>query len=253
MTPGGIWIDAKVVGQRRWTDALRSITIDAGPLGFEAGQFTRLALCLNGEWVARPYSFVNAPGDPHCEFYYVNVPGGPLTAELPRLASGDPIRVSRQVSGFLVLSELPEAEQLWLVSTGTGIGPFLSILATPAPWQRYRSVVLVHGVRHLPELAYAERVAELARTHGERFRFVPLLSRDAVELRPGALAGRIPQALHSGALEAAAGLALSAGASQVMLCGNPAMVSETTEVLKTRGLKKHRRRDPGQISAENYW
>jgi len=254
------WIDARVVDQRRWSDGLYSIEIAAGAVDFEAGQFTRLALPIDGQLVARPYSFVNAPGEDHCEFYYGVVPGGPLTARLPQLAPGDTLRVSRQPSGFMVLSELPDAEQLWLISTGTGIGPFLSILATPAPWQRFGRVVLAHGVRQRSELVYAERIAALRTQHGERFRFIPLLSRDRVEgpasaAGAAALAGRVTQALADGGLEHAAGLELSAapGRAQVMLCGNPAMVSEATELLKGRGMKKHRRRDPGQITVENYW
>src|SRR5262249_54133073 len=152
-------------------DRLYSIVVDAGELAFEAGQFTRLALDIDGLEVARPYSFVNAPHEAHCEFYYVVVPGGPLTARLPALSAGDIIRVSRQVSGFLVLSELPDADVLWLLCTGTGIGPFLSILATETPWRRYGRVVLAHGVRRANELAYAERIAGLARQYGERFSF----------------------------------------------------------------------------------
>ena len=256
---GDAWIDARVVDQRRWADGLYSVAVAAGAVDFEVGQFTRLALPIDGQWVARPYSFVNAPGDDHCEFYYVVVPGGPLTARLPQLASGDTLRVSRQPSGFMVLSELPDAEQLWLIATGTGIGPFLSILATPAPWQRFGSVVLAHGVRQRSELVYAERIAALRTRHGGRFRFIPLLSRDHVgpasAAGAAALPGRVTTALAEGTLEQAAGLELSAapGRAQIMLCGNPAMVSEATELLKGRGMKKHRRRDPGQITVENYW
>ena len=164
MTAGSAWIDGRVVSQRRWTDTLRSLVVECEPPAFEAGQFTRVGLMVDGELLARPYSFVNAPGDAHCEFYYVIVPGGPLTTRLALLKAGDAILVSRQTAGFLVMSEVPdiigpagaEAEGrsvLWLLSTGTGIGPFLSILSTPEPWQRFSAVVLAHGVRHVAELA----------------------------------------------------------------------------------------------------
>jgi ferredoxin--NADP+ reductase len=214
--------------------------------------------------LARPYSVVNAPGDAHCEFYYVIVPGGPLTMRLAALAAGDAILVSRQTAGFLVMSEVPEVVRqardgsdvpsaLWLLSTGTGIGPFLSILSTPEPWQRFSVVVLAHGVRHVAELAYAERIAALQVARGAQFRYVPLLTVDPLSDCPGAIGGRIPAALRSGALERAVGLELSADASRVLLCGNPAMVADATTALGERGMKKHRRRDPGQILMENYW
>jgi ferredoxin--NADP+ reductase len=258
------WIEGRVVGQTHWTHSLRSITVACDPIGFEAGQFTRVGLMVDGEILARAYSFVNAPGEPNCEFYYVIVPGGPLTARLAMLEAGDVILVSQQPAGFLVMSEVPDVTDespgttggqgtLWLLSTGTGIGPFLSILATDEPWRRFSTVVLAHGVRHLAELTYGERIMALKSGRGLQFRHVPLLTRDPASSMPGALAGHIPDALRSGALEQASGEQLSAVSSRVMLCGNPGMVAETVAALRDRGLKKHRRRDPGQILLENYW
>lgn len=244
------WIDGTVVGQKRWTERLYSLRVEAQGPAFRAGQFARLALEIDGEMVARPYSFVNAPGTQPHEFYYITVPGGPLTARLVTLASGENIKLAPAAAGFLVLSEVPVAQNLWLLATGTAIGPFLSILATNAPWQRYREVVLVHAVREAAELAYRDSIEALLRQHPAQLRVVSFVSRGA---RPGALTGRVPQAITDGRLEAAAGACLSAAASQVMICGNPAMVSDTIEALKERGMKKHLRRDPGQITVENYW
>ena len=269
MTLPAPWIEGRVVGQRRWTQTLRSITVACAPIRFEAGQFTRIGLMVDGEVLARAYSFVNAPGDETCEFYYVIVPDGPLTTRLAALEAGDAILVSRQPAGFLVMSEVPDvlneavtgkppgtAEgqgSLWMLSTGTGMGPFLSILATDEPWRRFSTVVLAHGVRHVADLAYGERIMALKSAYGAQFRHVPLLTRDAPSMRPGSLAGRIPDAIRSGALERAAGVPLSAPASRVMLCGNPGMVAESVAALAERGMKKHRRREPGQILLENYW
>jgi ferredoxin--NADP+ reductase len=244
------WIEGTVVGQRQWTDRLYSLQVDADIGSFEAGQFAKLALAVNNEMVARPYSFVNAPRERPYEFYYVVVPEGPLTTKLARLERLDAIYLAPGASGFLVLSEVPDAETLWLFSTGTGIGPFLSILKTDTPWNRYRHCVLVHAVRHAAELTYRETIAALAAKHGPRFSMVSFVSR---EPHPGALAGRIPAAIADGRLEAAAGRELSAATSQVMICGNPDAVTDITETLKARGMKKHRRRDPGQITVENYW
>jgi ferredoxin/flavodoxin---NADP+ reductase len=212
------WLQGKVIENRAWTDALFSIRLSGVDLKFEAGQFVRLALDIEGERVARPFSFVNPPQDPVLEFYGIVVPEGPLSPRLAGLRAGDTMYVASNPAGFLVLSEVPDAQTLWLLSTGTGIAPFLSILRTEAPWKRFREIVLVHAVR-----------------------------------RASSLAGRIPQAISDGRLEAAAGVALSAQGSQVMLCGNPDMLKDAGAALAARGMRKHRRRAPGHITSESFW
>lgn len=244
------WVEGTVVDQKRWTETLFSLYVRADVSAFEAGQFAKLALAVEGEVVARPYSFVNAPEERPHEFYYVTLPGGPLTQRLCRLEAGDPIQVAPRPSGFLVLSEVPDGENLWLISSGTGLGPFLSILKTEAPWRRFSQVVLVHAVRHAGELTYRDCLDRLRDEHRGQLRVVSFVSREA---KPGALQGRVPVSIEDGRLESAAGVALSAKASQVMLCGNPGMVADITEALKLRGMRKHRRREPGHITMENYW
>lgn len=244
------WIEGTVVNQRRWTVNLFTLYVDAEITEFESGQFAKLALDAGSEMVARPYSFVNAPKERPHEFYYVTLPDGPLTRRLCKLGPGDTIYLAPRPSGFLVLSEVPDGVNLWLISTGTGVGPFLSILKTDVPWQRFEQVVLVHAVRHANELTYRDSIERLLGERGERMRVVSFVSR---EERPGTLHGRIPAAIEDGRLEGAAGVALAAKISQVMICGNPEMVTDTTEALKRRGMKKHRRRDPGHITVENYW
>lgn len=254
------WIQAKVIENRRWTDALFSLRVEAPPFRFEAGQFVKLALEIGGEHVARPFSFVNPPDDPVLEFYGVIVPEGLLSPRLAQLVAGQTLEISDRPTGFLVLSEVPDAETLWLVATGTGLAPFLSILRTQAPWRRYANVVLVHAVRTARELTYRGTIEDLMGAHGGRFRYVTFVTREAVAegplvagVRAPVLAGRVPAAIRDGRLEAAAGCNLSAEGSQVMLCGNPDMVRDATEALKERGMRKHRRRAPGQITVENYW
>jgi len=247
---GGNWLQGRVLAQHRWTPRLFSLRVSAPALPFEAGQFAKLALDIDGERIARPYSFVNPPGAQDCEFYYSVLPEGPLSPRLAALAPGDAVWLGANPSGFLVLSEVPQAEQLWLLSTGTGVGPFLSILQTEAPWTRYRRVVLVHAVREAADLSYRDTMQELARQHAGRLLCLSVVSREEA---PQSLRGRIPALLACGALESAAGCAISPDASQFMLCGNPQMVKDTIDVLAARGLKKHRRRDPGQITVENYW
>jgi ferredoxin--NADP+ reductase len=155
-----------------------------------------------------------------------------------------------QANGFFSVTEVPPADVLWCLSTGTGLGPFLSILRTELPWQRFGRIVLVHAVRFAQELTYRDVVGGIGAAHPGAFTSVEIVSR---ELHPVALSGRIPDAIRDGRLEALAGIALSAENSQVMLCGNPAMVDDTQKTLEARGMRRHRRREPGQITVETYW
>ena len=239
------WLEGTVAGNRHWTEALFSLKVEAPRLAFQAGQFVRIALDIGGERIARPFSFVNPPQDPVLEFYGIVVPEGPLSPRLEKLAAGDRLYVASNPAGFLVLSEVPDAETLWLVSTGTGIAPYLSILRTDAPWARFRNVVLVHAVRHARELVYRDLITAMP-----RLRYVTFVSREA---HPGSLPGRIPAAIRDGRLEAAAGVALDAASSHVMLCGNPQMLKDATAALAERGMRKHRRRSPGHITVESFW
>lgn len=155
-----------------------------------------------------------------------------------------------QATGFLTLDEVPAGRDLWLLSTGTAIGPFLSMLADGEAFNRFENLVLVHGVRKGEELSYQDLIASFAEQYGERFRYVPFVSR---EPWPDAMAGRIPAAIANGQLQARVGLEFSPELSQVLICGNPEMVKETQQTLLALGLAKNLRRAPGNISAENYW
>ena len=247
------WLQGKVIENRAWTDTLFSLRVECPRLAFEAGQFVRIGLDMEegnaGSRIARPFSFVNPPADPVLEFYGVVVPEGPLSPRLARLKPGDALHVADNPAGWLILSELPPAGELWLVATGTGIAPFLSILRSEVPWQRYSRVILVHGVRRAEELVYAEMIGELVRQQAGRLSYVRFVSREPL---PGALAGRIPAAVADGRLEAAAA-PITPERSQFMLCGNPEMLKDMQAALVARGLKKHRRRSPGQITVESFW
>jgi ferredoxin--NADP+ reductase len=246
------WLAGRVLENRAWTETLFSLRVQLGTsaprLRFEAGQFVRIALDLGDERVARAFSFVNAPEDPVLEFYGVIVPGGPLSPSLARLQAGGMLLVADNPSGFLVLSEVPPAEDLWLLATGTGIAPFLSILRTETPWQRYKRVILVHGVRQARELVYRDLIETFQSRHAQ-FKYLSFVSR---ENHPSSLAGRIPAAIRDGRLEAMA-QPISAARSQFMLCGNPEMLKDVAAELAARGLRKNRRRTPGQITVESFW
>ena len=244
------WLTGHVVENKQWSERLHSLRIDAGIEPFEAGQFIKLGLSINGEIVGRPYSLVNPPHQRPLDCYFIVVPGGPLTQRLAILRPGDEVLVAPRAAGFLVLSEVPAARYLWLIATGTGVGPFLSMIRSETPWQRFERVVLVHAVRTVAELTYQDAIQQVSAAHPQQFAYIPFVSREPCDF---ALSGRVSQAIEDGRLEARAGIALNAAESQIMLCGNPQMVQDTVNVLIERGLKKHRRRDPGQISVENYW
>jgi len=248
------WVEGRVVGVRHWTDRLFSLRVSAPEVRFIAGQFAKLALPAppgaKEPMLGRPYSFVNPPGAAAHEFYAAVVPGGPLSPRLAGLAPGDPLWLLARANGFFTIDEVPAARSLWCLATGTGLGPFLSILRTAAAWEKFPRVVLVHAVRYAAELAYAEEIADIAREHPGAFRFVPVVSR---EDHPAALRGRIPALLADAQIEARAGLDLRADTAHAMLCGNPQMVEDAQKLLEGRGMRRHRRREPGHITVETYW
>lgn len=244
------WSEGRVREVYRWTDKLYSLRVDAEVQPFTAGQFTKLGMVIGDELVSRPYSYVNAPDETPLEFYFITVPDGPLTNRMVALMPGDPVEVMSRPSGFLTLDEVPDAAHLWMLSTGTAIGPFLSILKSGRPWQRFEHVVLVHAVRLAAELSFSETIQTLSRTYPERFTYVPVVSRETTDF---ALQARVPALIEDGRLEDRVGLPIDVVRSQVMICGNPDMVKATSATLLTRGLTRNRRREPGYVTVENYW
>lgn len=230
-------------------------TRDAG-FRFTAGQFARLGVRKpSGSLVWRAYSMVSAPHDEFLEFFSVVVPEGEFTSELRRLGPGDELLVERQPFGYLTLDRFPDGRDLWLLATGTGIAPFLSILQDFAVWERFERIVLVYSVREARELAYQPLIHTLMQRdylaeHAHKLIYLPTITR---EQRPDALHGRITSLLDSGELERAAALELSPEHSRIMLCGNPQMIEDTRTLLKTRDLNLALTRKPGQVAVENYW
>lgn len=236
----------------RWTDKLITFRTTR-PVNYEftPGQYARLGLPDGDAMIWRAYSITSTPGEDTLEFYGIVVEGGQFTSRLERLQAGDPIWIDRQVFGFMTESRFTDGEDLWMLATGTGVGPFVSILRDRSAWQRWRHLVLVHCVRHPDELAYGNELAALAAAaEPGRLRLLQLVTREA---SANHLHGRITTLLQSGALEQAAGLPLNAERSRVMLCGNPAMIEETRKLLHERGMKPVRRLNPGQFVTENYW
>jgi ferredoxin--NADP+ reductase len=243
------WVKGTVVGKHAWTDGLFSMQFDAPIADFKAGQYTKVALDIDGERIGRPYSLVNAPGDRPLEILFNEVPEGPLTPRLSDLNPGDPVWISAQAGGIFTLETIQPAETLWLLATGTALGVYLSILRTADPWERFGRVILVQGVRGAADLVYGETIDAIAQRHGNRFQFVPTVSR---EDHAGALRGRITDLLTGGTLEDRAGARIAPETSHVMLCGNAEMIKDAKLILEGRGLVRHRRHAPGHYSTEQY-
>lgn len=245
------WVSGKVTKVEFWTDALFSLHVRAPVHPFTAGQFAKLGLDVDGERVQRAYSYVNAPSNPDLEFYLVTVPEGKLSPRLAVLKPGDDVQIVSEAAGFFVLEEVPDCDTLWMLATGTAIGPYLSILEEGKDLERFNNLVLVHAARYAADLSYLPQMQALEEKYKGKLRIQSVVSRETV---PGMLTGRVPFLIETGALEEAVGLAMNADNSHVMLCGNPQMVRDTQQLLKdTRQMSKHLRRRPGHMTAEHYW
>ena len=243
------WLEGKVIENRRLNDYLTSLIIEVDLGDHEAGQFVRIGLRYGDDVIARPYSLVNTPTENHLEVYFNIVEDGPLSPRLFALQAGDEVLVSDRPSGFLTVSEVPEAPHLWLIATGTGIGPFLAILKSEAVWQKFEKAVLCYSVSYAEELAYRDAIAELEQAHGDQFCFVPIVTREGFA---GGLGHRVPTVMQDGSLEQFTGLAINADNSHVMMCGSSDMITDVSAALVERGMQKHRRRDPGHFTTEKY-
>lgn len=244
----------KVLSVHRWTPTLFSFTMTRpAHFKFTAGQFARIGLKVGEELVVRAYSVVSSPFDETLEFFSIVVPDGAFTSNLQHLKVGDELYLEKTPYGYLTLAryQQPLPHDLWLLATGTGLAPFLSMLQDFDTWSKYQKINLVYSVRTAAELAYVDRIQEIAETFGEGhngFKFIPIITRD-----PSApLHERLPILIENSELEKSAGIELNPSTSHVMLCGNPQMVDDTKEALKRRGLTMNRRGE-GNIAVENYW
>lgn len=227
-----------VLSVRHWTDTLFSFrcTRSRG-FRFQAGQFVMIGLMIHGKPVTRAYSMVSAPGDDHLEFLSIKVDGGALTSHLRTIEVGDEVLIGRKPVGSLTLGSLHEGGTLWMLATGTGLAPFMSILHEPAVYERYERVVVTHTVRTVGELAYAKTIRALPEHDllgelvGDRLHYYPSVTREDF-----ATTGRITDLIRSGKLFSDLKLpSLRPDRDRVMLCGSEAMNAECRDLLEARG------------------
>lgn len=271
-----------VLSKTTWTPNLFSFTVSRpDSFKFTAGQFVRLGVNpsqlnyykqlskvadaeededLNetlDEDIFRAYSIVSSPFDEILEFFSIVIPDGAFTSQLQHLEVGDELLLNTMPFGFLTLAryQKPLPKDLWLLATGTGLAPFLSMLQDLKTWEDYEHIVLAYSARSTEELAYMDKIESLQEDFGSlvdnpaKLIFIPIVTREPVE---GALTERLPKLLLDGTLQARAGIDLDVDSTHVMLCGNPEMVEDTKETLKSLGLVMNRRGE-GNIAVENYW
>lgn len=229
----------RVLAVRHWTDAqfTFSTTRDRG-LRFENGQFVMLGLALPERPLLRAYSIASANHEEHLEFLSIKVPDGPLTSRLQHLRVGDEVLVSRKPTGTLLLADLRPGRRLYLLSTGTGAAPFMSIIKDPEAYERFEHIVLVHGVRWARESAVVRHQVEALRHHEvlgpevrARLRYYPAVTRE-----PHMNRGRLTTLLSSGRLSRDLSLPpLDPAADRLMVCGSSAMLTDTRVMLDARG------------------
>ena len=278
-------IRVKVIEVTRWAPTLLSFKVTR-PDGFKftAGQFVRLGIhgkdlqyfAQNHEtklitsetqdyetkgqhvdldgYVFRAYSVASSPYDEFIEFFSVVIPHGEFTSKVNHIQVGDSLLLNTTPFGYLTLAryQLPLPNDLWLLATGTGLAPFLSILKTIEVWQQYQRIILVYSARTSQELAYQAEIDAIKSIYGDNgaaFVFLPIVTREADYTGEKA---RVPNLILSGKLTELVGQKLDKERSHVMLCGNPQMVEDTKEALKSIGLTMNRRGE-GNIAVENYW
>lgn len=228
-----------VTSVRHWNEFLFSFTTtrDAG-LRFENGQFIMIGLAVDGRPLLRAYSIASANYEEHLEFFSIKVADGPLTSRLQHLQIGDEILIGSKPTGSLLLHDLKPGRNLYLLSTGTGLAPFLGILRDPDTWERFDKVILAHGVRQIADLAYRETFENELPKHEyfgeavrEKFIYYPCVTRE-----PFLNQGRIDQLLASDKLSANVGLpSLDPANDRVMICGSTAMLKSISALLDARG------------------
>jgi ferredoxin--NADP+ reductase len=244
-----------VLTVHHWTDHLFSFTTTRDQaLRFSNGHFTMIGLRgENGKPLLRAYSIVSPNYEEHLEFLSIKVPDGPLTSKLQHIQIGDKIVVGRKPTGTLLIDYLLPGKNLYLLSTGTGMAPFLSVIRDPDTYERFEKVILVHGVREVKELAYHDYITQELPKHEFLGEMVSkqLLYYPTVTREPFRNQGRLTDAMESGKMFSDLGLpALDPAQDRVMICGSPQMLKDLKHMLEERQFQEGNTTKPGDFVIE---
>jgi ferredoxin--NADP+ reductase len=246
--------EERVLSVHHWTDRLFTFTTTRDQsLRFRNGHFTMIGLRVDGKPLLRAYSIVSANYEDHLEFLSIKVPDGAFTSRLQHIQVGDTIIVGRKPTGTLVIDYLLPGKRLYLLSTGTGLAPFMSIIRDPETYEKFEQVILVHGVRQVDELAYHDVLLEHLPKHeflGElvtsKLRYYPTVTRQAYRNM-----GRVTELIETGKLFEDLGLpAFDPANDRVMICGSPGMLRDLKEMLEKRGFHEGNTSTPGDFVIE---
>lgn len=243
-----------VLSVHHWTDRLFSFTTTRDPgLRFSNGHFTMIGLRVNDKPLLRAYSIVSPNYEEHLEFLSIKVQDGPLTSKLQHIQVGDKIIVGKKPTGTLLIDYLVPGKRLYMLSTGTGMAPFLSVLRDPETYEKFEEVILVHGVREVDELAYRQYLQHELPQHeflGEliknQFKYYPTVTREDFVNQ-----GRITDLMESGKLFGDLGLpTINPEDDRVMICGSPGMLRDLKDMLERRGFAEGSTTTPGDFVIE---
>ena len=246
--------EERVLSVHHWTDTLFSFTATRDPtFRFKNGQFTMIGIKVQDRPLLRAYSVASTNYDEKLEFFSIKVPDGPLTSRLQKLQVGDPIIVGKKATGTLVLDNLKDGKRLYLLGTGTGLAPFLSIIRDPETYERYEKVILVHGCRHVSELAYGETIQKtlpndelIGEFVREQLVYFPTVTREPFRNR-----GRITDLITSGKLFDELGVPpLDPAVDRFMLCGSPTMLTDLKSIFIEEGFVEGNHGEPGDFVVE---
>lgn len=246
--------EEKVLSVHHWNDTLFSFTTTRNPgLRFQTGQFVMIGLPVNGRPLLRAYSIVSPHYEETLEFYSIKVQDGPLTSRLQHLQVGDTLLVGKKPTGTLIIDNLVPGKNLYLLSTGTGLAPFMSTIRDPDYYEAFDRIILTHGVREVSELGYEQYITEelpqnefFGEQVKEKLIYYPTVTREAFRNQ-----GRLTDLINSGKLFADIGLPpLNPETDRAMLCGSPAMLKDLVAILEARGFKEGNMGTPGTYVIE---